>query len=75
MRMLREKKCPAGTINEYELHESPWLWEDVSNLLVLGKLKDSKSLTSHWTRDSEKLSNKTKSRPVIGWIEFPCTRS
>ena len=27
------------------------------------------------TRDSGKLSNKTKSRPVIGWIEFPCNRS
>ena len=30
------------------------------------KLKDSKSLASHWTRDSEKLSNETKSKPVIG---------
>ena len=25
-----KKKCPADTINEFELHDSPWLWEDVS---------------------------------------------
>ena len=28
--------------------------------------EDSKSLASHWTTDSEKLSNETKSRSVIG---------
>ena len=26
----KRKKCPAGTINEFELYESTWLWEDVS---------------------------------------------
>ena len=30
LRMPREKKCPAGTINELEVHDSPWLWEDKS---------------------------------------------
>ena len=30
LRIPREKKCPADTINEFELHDSSWLWEDVS---------------------------------------------
>ena len=30
LRTSRENKCPAGTIKEFELHDSPWLWEDVS---------------------------------------------
>ena len=30
LRIPREKKCPAGTINEFELHDSSWLWEYVS---------------------------------------------
>ena len=34
--MPREKKCPADTINEFELYDSPWLLEDVSKLLARG---------------------------------------
>ena len=36
LRMPREKKCPADTINEFELYDSPWLLEDVSKLLARG---------------------------------------
>ena len=32
----KRKKCPADTINEFELYESPWLLEDVSKLLARG---------------------------------------
>ena len=27
---VKRKKCPADTINEFELYDSPLLWEDVS---------------------------------------------
>ena len=30
LRMPREKKCPAGNINEFELYDSPWLLDYVS---------------------------------------------
>ena len=30
LRMQREEKCQADAINDFELHDSPWLWEDVS---------------------------------------------
>ena len=37
----KEIKCLAETINDFELPDSPRLWEDVAKLLVRG-LKDSK---------------------------------